>query len=46
MEPKTQPAKMQHGGRVSIDVEIRREFDLEEGDYVMITVRPMEEANE
>ena len=38
------PAKIQSGGRVSIDADTRRELGLEQGDYVMIDVQPLEEA--
>ena len=38
------PAKIQTGGRVSIDADVRRELGLEEGDYVLIDVEPLEDA--
>ena len=37
-----QATKIQSGGRVSIDSEIRRELGLEKGDYVVIDVKPLE----
>lgn len=36
------PAKVISGGRVTLDSDIRRDLDIEEGDYVLIDVRPME----
>jgi len=44
MVTKTHPAKIQSGGRVSIEKSVRDEFDLEQGDYVLVTVEPMEET--
>ena len=44
MASKKHPAKIQNGGRVSIDADIRRELELEQGDYVMIGVEPLEGA--
>ena len=44
MATKTHPAKIQTGGRVSIDKSVRDELNLEMGDYVMITVEPMEDT--
>jgi bifunctional DNA-binding transcriptional regulator/antitoxin component of YhaV-PrlF toxin-antitoxin module len=41
-----QPAKIQAGGRISIEADIRRELDVEPGDYVMIDVEPLSEAND
>ena len=40
-----QPAKIQSNGRVSIDKEIRSELGLEQGDYVMLDVESLSEAN-
>lgn len=37
-------AKVQAGGRVSIDAEVRRKLELEQGDYVVITVEPLIEG--
>ena len=41
-----QATKIQHGGRISIDADIRRELGLEEGDYVVINVEPLEGDSE
>lgn len=46
MPSKKCPAKIQTGGRVSIDAEIRRALGLTEGDYVMIDVEPLEVADD
>ena len=40
-----QPAMIQTNGRVSIDAETRRELGLEQGDYVLIEVTPLDELN-
>ena len=40
-----QPAKIQAGGRIQIAADIRRELDVEPGDYVVIDVKPLSEAN-
>lgn len=37
------PTKVINNGRVTIPADIRRELGLEEGDYVMIDVTPLEE---
>lgn len=37
------PTKIINDGRVTIPADIRRELGLEEGDYVMIDVTPLEE---
>jgi bifunctional DNA-binding transcriptional regulator/antitoxin component of YhaV-PrlF toxin-antitoxin module len=42
MASKKHPAKIQNGGRVSIDADVRRELELEQGDYVMIDVETLE----
>lgn len=42
---RSQPAKMQTNGRVSIEADTRRELGLERGDWVLIEVRPLEEAD-
>lgn len=39
------PAKIQERGRVTIDVDVRRELELETGDHVLLSVKPVEEAN-
>lgn len=36
------PARVQEGGRLTVPVEIRRELELSRGDYVLITVRPLD----
>jgi len=41
-----QPAKIQAGGRISIDADIRRELDVEQGDYILVKVQPLPEAND
>jgi len=41
MAQSKQPAKIQSGGRVSIDKETRRELGLQQGDYVLIDVEPL-----
>ena len=38
------PTKVINDGRVTIPAEVRRALDLEEGDYVMIDVEPLEGA--
>jgi len=42
MPSKKHPAKIQTGGRVSIDADIRRELGLEPGDHVILSVEPLE----
>jgi bifunctional DNA-binding transcriptional regulator/antitoxin component of YhaV-PrlF toxin-antitoxin module len=44
MTEATCPAKVQERGRVTIDVDARRELELETGDHVILTVKPVEEA--
>jgi bifunctional DNA-binding transcriptional regulator/antitoxin component of YhaV-PrlF toxin-antitoxin module len=39
------PAKVISGGRVTLDSDIRRDLDIQEGDYVLIDVRPVEGHN-
>jgi len=46
MAESKQPAKIQSGGRVSIDIDTRRELGLEQGDYVMIDVQPLPAGDE
>ena len=36
------PAKVHNNGRISIPVEIRREYGLQQGDYVLVEVEPLE----
>lgn len=38
------PAQIIAEGRVTIPADIRRVLDLDEGDYVLVDVRPLEEA--
>jgi len=38
------PAKVQNNGRISIPVEIRRKHGLQQGDYVLVDVEPLEGA--
>jgi AbrB family looped-hinge helix DNA binding protein len=38
------PTKVINNGRVTIPAEVRRELGLEEGDYVMIDVTPLEDS--
>ena len=40
------PAKMLAQGRVTVPSEIRKRFELEEGDYIMMDVQPLSEAND
>ena len=40
------PAKVIESGRVTIPATVRERYGLETGDYVRITVRPMEDTNE
>ena len=35
------PTRLINDGRVTIPADIRRELDLERGDYVLIDVRPL-----
>ncbi len=44
MSEATCPAKIQERGRVTIDVDTRRELGLESGDHVILSVRPVEEV--
>lgn len=37
------PTKVINDGRVTIPAELRRNLGLEEGDYVLIDVKPLEE---
>lgn len=37
----TAPTRVINDGRVTIPAEVRRELCIEEGDYVMIDVRPL-----
>jgi AbrB family looped-hinge helix DNA binding protein len=37
------PTKVINNGRVTIPAELRRELGLEEGDYVLIDVQPLED---
>jgi AbrB family looped-hinge helix DNA binding protein len=36
------PARVINNGRVTIPADMRRELDIEKGDYVMIDVRPID----
>lgn len=38
----TAPTRVINDGRVTIPADVRRELGIEEGDYVLIDVRPME----
>ena len=38
------PARVQEGGRVQIPADIRRDMGLDTGDYVVLNVQPLEEA--
>lgn len=40
------PARIINEGRVTIPADTRRELGLEEGDFVLIDVRPMEGQDE
>lgn len=44
MGQSKQPAKIQSGGRISIDADTRREMGLERGDYVLVEIEPLTEA--
>lgn len=44
MSETTCPAKLQDSGRVTIDVDTRRELELEPGDHVILSVKPLREA--
>jgi len=44
MVKKTFPATVRDRGRITIDSEARYELGLEKGDYVLVTVEPMEET--
>ena len=46
MVKKTCAAKLNDRGRVTIDVDVRRELNLEKGDYVELVVKPLGESNE
>lgn len=36
------PARVITGGRVTLPADVRREYGLEEGDYVVVDVQPLE----
>ena len=38
------PARVQEGGRVQIPADMRRDMELDTGDYVVINVQPLEGA--
>jgi AbrB family looped-hinge helix DNA binding protein len=38
------PTKVINDGRVTIPADVRRELELEKGDYVLVDVQPLEEA--
>jgi len=40
------PATIRQRGQVTIDKDVRDELDLGLGDYVILTVKPMERTNE
>lgn len=42
----TAPARVINDGRVTIPVEARRELGIEEGDYVLIDIRPIREGSD
>lgn len=42
----TVPTRVQKGGRVTIPVEIRRDLQLNRGDYVLIEVQSFDPGNE
>jgi len=44
MSKATCSAKIDRRGRLTIDVDTRRELDLEPGDHVILSVRPVEEV--
>ncbi|WP_425601760.1 AbrB/MazE/SpoVT family DNA-binding domain-containing protein [Haloplanus pelagicus] len=39
------PTRVIEDGRITIPAHVRRDLGLEKGDYVMVDVRPLEEAN-
>lgn len=39
------PTKVINNGRVTIPAEVRNELGLQEGDYVLIDVEPLEESH-
>jgi bifunctional DNA-binding transcriptional regulator/antitoxin component of YhaV-PrlF toxin-antitoxin module len=39
-------AKLNERGRVTIDVDVRRDLSLEHGDYVILTVEPVNGDND
>lgn len=39
------PTKVINNGRVTIPAEVRRELGLEESDYVIVDVQPLEEGD-
>ena len=41
-----QPAKIQAGGRISIEADIRRELGVEPGDYILVNVEPLPETSD
>ena len=38
------PAQVTQQGRVTIPAEVRRDLDIEQGDYVLVDVQPLEGA--
>jgi AbrB family looped-hinge helix DNA binding protein len=38
------PARLQENGRVTIPVDVRKHLSIEKGDYVMVDVKPIDEA--
>lgn len=40
------PAKVISGGRITLPKELRREMQIEEGDYVVVSAHPMEDTDE
>ena len=40
---RTCPARVRDRGQVTIDANVRRELGLESGDFVKLTVEPLEE---
>lgn len=38
------PTKLINNGRVTIPADVRQELGLQEGDYVMIDVKPLEDS--
>jgi AbrB family looped-hinge helix DNA binding protein len=46
MGNNTIPVPVRRRGQVTIPAEVRHEMDIDEGDYVLLDVKPLSEAND